>query len=429
MRSRLPSRQSSPFTSTAAILAALLVALLSAVVITLNRQEAHSYRAQVVAQLATSARVAASNVDGLQTASRARAAELASSPRVQEAAAVGDLTRLQRIARAEAARIEVGGRSVSALPTGARFLAFAEVAGAAARTRVTTAVSLDEATIRIVQAHTGRPRAARLMFIRGGRIVAGGPVAERAIVRDGRLALGDRAYYAAAAPLAQPGMQVIAIEPETVVSSSIARFRNRTLIAAALTLLLICALSMTLARPLRRVVGELSERATHDPLTQLANRRLLEERLSEELDRARRRETHLALVLIDVDNFKQLNDRYGHPFGDDVLRAVAAALADSIRELDLAGRFGGEEFALLLPGTSTTGACRVAEQARLAISDIALESPTGDIVHVTASFGAADFPTCRTSDELVGLADHYVYQAKRDGKNRVAAGVLMPTVT
>jgi diguanylate cyclase (GGDEF)-like protein len=218
-------------------------------------------------------------------------------------------------------------------------------------------------------------------------------------------------------------MQVIAIEPETVVSSSIARFRNRTLIAAALTLLLICALSMTLARPLRRVVGELSERATQDPLTQLANRRLLEERLSEELDRARRRETHLALVLIDVDNFKQLNDRYGHPFGDDVLRAVAAALADSIRELDLA------EFALLLPGTSTTGACRVAEQARLAISDIALESPTGDIVHVTASFGAADFPTCRTSDELVGLADHYVYQAKRDGKNRVAAGVLMPTVT
>src|SRR5437899_713505 len=129
------------------------------------------------------------------------------------------------------------------------------------------------------------------------------------------------------------------------------------------------------ARPLTRRFGELSDRAERDALTGLANRRALDERLEEELDRARRYRTHLSLVLVDIDDFKQVNDRYGHQSGDDLLRAFATALSGSLRELDLAARFGGEEFALLLPGTPSGGACIVAEQIRRLVSELAVAGP------------------------------------------------------
>ena len=124
-----------------------------------------------------------------------------------------------------------------------------------------------------------------------------------------------------------------------------------------------------MARPVARTIDELSDQAEHDPLTGIANRRALDARLEDELERARRHGTHLGLVLVDVDDFKKFNDRYGHQCGDDILRTFAALLADSVRELDLAGRFGGEEFALVLPGTPVEGACLLAEQIRRSLSE------------------------------------------------------------
>ena len=116
-----------------------------------------------------------------------------------------------------------------------------------------------------------------------------------------------------------------------------------------------------------------------------------------------------------------MNDRYGHQCGDEVLRAIAPILSNSLRELDLAGRFGGEEFALVLPGTAVASARRVAEQIRRALAKVTVEGPAGEVVRVTASFGAAEFPANASVASLVEAADRALYTAKRDGKDRVVA--------
>jgi len=175
---------------------------------------------------------------------------------------------------------------------------------------------------------------------------------------------------------------------------------------------------------LARMVGDLSERAERDELTGLANRRALDDRLREEIDRARRYGTHLTLVLIDLDDFKHVNDRYGHQCGDDVLRVVGALLSRSVRELDLAARYGGEEFALVLPGTVADGARRVAEKIRATVGAVEIPAPSAERIRVTASFGMAEFPAWSTVEELIAEADRCLYEAKRHGKNRVMATEL-----
>src|SRR5581483_9680441 len=194
------------------------------------------------------------------------------------------------------------------------------------------------------------------------------------------------------------------------------RRRDRACVDRRRPRALAAALAGALARPLRRIVGELSDRAGRDGLTGLANRRAFDDRLAEEVDRARRYSTHLALVLVDVDDFKQVNDRHGHAAGDEVLRSFGSLLAGSLRELDLAARYGGEEFALILPGTAAADAAHVAEQIRTSLEQL---EPGG--VRVTASFGVADVPTCATAGDLLEAADRRVYEAKRRGKDRVVA--------
>jgi diguanylate cyclase (GGDEF)-like protein len=158
-----------------------------------------------------------------------------------------------------------------------------------------------------------------------------------------------------------------------------------------------------------------------DGLTGLANRRLCTAALEKELARARRFEEPLALVLADIDDFKRINDRWGHPTGDEVLKAFAETLRSNVREIDLAGRWGGEEFALLLPGTDLEGGLELAERVRHALALHELTAPDGEVVRVTASFGVAAFPDAGSQEELVAASDSALYRAKRSGKNRVAA--------
>jgi diguanylate cyclase (GGDEF)-like protein len=163
--------------------------------------------------------------------------------------------------------------------------------------------------------------------------------------------------------------------------------------------------------------------ALADSLTGLANRRSLEATLKTQLARAQRFSEEVAFVLADLDDFKGVNDRYGHPVGDEVLRQFSEVLAQGAREMDVAGRWGGEEFALVLPATDAAGAVRVAERARLAMEDRRIAVDDGEIV-VTASFGVASYPD--TTDHLPGLiaaADAALYSAKRQGKNRVVRAV------
>ncbi|HEV8461002.1 MAG TPA: diguanylate cyclase [Gaiellaceae bacterium] len=156
-----------------------------------------------------------------------------------------------------------------------------------------------------------------------------------------------------------------------------------------------------------------------DSLTGLANRRSLEETLRGELARAARFGDTVSVVLADLDKFKAVNDRFGHAAGDEVLKAFARALRATVRESDVAGRWGGEEFALVLSGTDAEGGARFAERARSMIENTGVEMPDGTVLNVTASFGVASFPESRDVPDLLAAADAALYEAKREGRNRV----------
>ena len=175
-----------------------------------------------------------------------------------------------------------------------------------------------------------------------------------------------------------------------------------------------------------RLHRTVQRQALVDGLTGLANRRLCEAALEKEVTRADRFSEPLSLVLADLDDFKQINDQYGHPTGDEVLREFARALQDSIREIDLAGRWGGEEFAVVLPGTDVVGGIRLAERIRAELAKRVLVSPLGDRLDTTASFGVAEWDGSGTADDLLAAADAALYQAKRNGKNRVEAAGNVP---
>jgi diguanylate cyclase (GGDEF)-like protein len=162
------------------------------------------------------------------------------------------------------------------------------------------------------------------------------------------------------------------------------------------------------------------QQALVDGLTGLANRRLCTAALEKELARAARFDEPLALVLTDIDDFKRINDRWGHPTGDEVLKVFAETLQSSVREIDLAGRWGGEEFALLLPGTDLHGGQQLAERVRRRLVRRKFIAPDGERIRITASFGVAAFPGAQTQEELVAASDGALYEAKRSGKNRVA---------
>ena len=171
---------------------------------------------------------------------------------------------------------------------------------------------------------------------------------------------------------------------------------------------------------LHRIV---EQQATVDGLTGLANRRHAEEMLARELARSARFGGPVGLILADIDDFKAVNDEYGHPIGDAVLREVAGALLGTVREIDLAARWGGEEFAVVLPGTDVVGAAHAAERIRDALAHRDMFAPDGARLRVTASFGVASSSPGTTSEKLVKVADEALYRAKRAGKDRVDAGV------
>jgi diguanylate cyclase (GGDEF)-like protein len=157
-----------------------------------------------------------------------------------------------------------------------------------------------------------------------------------------------------------------------------------------------------------RLHSIVERQALVDGLTGLANRRQCEEALASELARLQRFGGPLALVVADLDWFKDINDRYGHPSGDAVLREFAAVLQETIRDVDLAGRWGGEGFLLILPG-----------RIRAALAGRIVLSADGSPMPVTASFGVASTPPATTVAELFSAADAALYEAKRNGKNRV----------
>jgi diguanylate cyclase (GGDEF)-like protein/PAS domain S-box-containing protein len=174
---------------------------------------------------------------------------------------------------------------------------------------------------------------------------------------------------------------------------------------------------------IKRLNAGLEELAMTDYLTNLYNRRYFMQRGEEDLKRTKRSNQPLALLMMDIDEFKNVNDTYGHEAGDMALQQVAAALKSSLREVDILGRMGGEEFAVLLPNTSLVEAVPLAERVRHVIAATPIEILSGDshiTITITISMGVAAFTKeISTIDDLLRNADAALYQAKRNGRNRV----------
>jgi diguanylate cyclase (GGDEF)-like protein/PAS domain S-box-containing protein len=174
---------------------------------------------------------------------------------------------------------------------------------------------------------------------------------------------------------------------------------------------------------LQRANEQLEELALHDPLTGLANRRKFAERFEYDMARSARARTPLSLLMVDIDHFKAINDRYGHLAGDACLKALAALLLASVRAVDLVARFGGEEFVVLQPEMSVNQSLLAAERIRSQVQAHPVELREGaPPVEVTVSVGAATSAGAALAlDDLVARADQAVYRAKRDGRNRICA--------
>jgi diguanylate cyclase (GGDEF)-like protein len=166
----------------------------------------------------------------------------------------------------------------------------------------------------------------------------------------------------------------------------------------------------------------LYESSTRDGLTRLYNRKYFNERLTAEVAYSRRHKVKLAVLLIDLDDFKKINDTYGHLAGDMVLRLVSAQMQRLLRVEDLVARYGGEEFVVLARSTGKTDAIRLADRIRESIAQLELPVTSNLTIHVTMSMGVAALPDVAPEGgptELLALADARLYAAKRAGKNRV----------
>ena len=178
---------------------------------------------------------------------------------------------------------------------------------------------------------------------------------------------------------------------------------------------------------LSRVLDDLREQAMTDPLTGLYNRRYMWEFLQREWIRSKRREIPLALIMIDLDNFKRVNDTFGHQAGDFVLTAIAGLLRTHIRSSDIVCRHGGEEFALVLPEATQDIVRRRAEDIQAAIKRLDLEFRDVPLGRITASFGVAVFPdNADGPDSMLRAADEALYTAKNEGRDRIVVSTARP---
>ena len=170
-----------------------------------------------------------------------------------------------------------------------------------------------------------------------------------------------------------------------------------------------------------RYTKDLEYYATRDPLTNLHNQRMFWELLNYEVGRAIRHEYKFAVMILDMDNFKLINDLHGHAFGDTCLKAFAAILAEHSREGDFVVRYGGDEFAIILPETSQEQAYQVAKRISTMINKMSLVAPDKSTVQATSSIGLAIFPNhAQTANDLFQVADNMMYKAKKSGKNAIA---------
>jgi diguanylate cyclase (GGDEF)-like protein len=412
-----------------AVMLFLLTAVLTAIVaVVLVRNAKHGTWEQNATALTGGAHVGASAFGTLQSNLRVQASELATSLELQRAVITRDHAALERIAAAHHALITLRSHSVGVLPAQPRIASTATISdGRRVLAKVTVGLPLGNDVLALLRRNIPLPPHASLLVLYNGAIRAGGPRGVRPVFANGRTKIGTIPFAAQSAALELPHAKLAAIEPVSAIDALSDRYRSLVYLAAIATLAVAGGLATRLARPLASIVGEvahLSRQAQTDALTGLANRRGLTDRLDAELGHAQENGKSVSFVLADVDDFKLINDTHGHQTGDFVLRQVAKALTDSVRELDLVARYGGEEFAIVLAGSHLSDGVRLAERMRKAIHEIVVAGPAGEDAHLTMSFGVAEFPTYPGVDALVAAADAALYQAKRSGKDQVASSTV-----
>ncbi|MDX6506769.1 MAG: two-component system, cell cycle response regulator [Gaiellaceae bacterium] len=350
-----------------------------------------------------------------------RANDLARSPVVQRAVIKSDTATLTRLAATSPGvafylhkQLVAGHVSAQALKRSV----WLTVDGARVA-RIVSSVPLGQELARRLTSDAPHGRSDRLLLAQRGRVLDGAKLE----IKGRTVRLGGISFRGLPALVPDSaGVRLIALRPESAIHANVAPYEQRVRYAAIGSFSLLILVAFLFAGPILRVLGDfrrVASQATTDGLTGLANRRTLDEELALEWRRADRVGESLAFVLLDLDNFKGVNDTHGHPAGDAVLRAVGGILAAGVRQVDLAGRYGGEEFALVLPETDLTGALKLAERLRAALEAAPIELPGGEKLHTTASFGVAVKDTLATPDGLVSAADEALYAAKRAGKNRV----------
>ena len=406
----------------------LTAGLVGTVAITLDRNVGKSTWAQDETALAGGAHVAAASLGTLRSNLRVQASQIATSLSLQRALVTNDQNALEQIAAAHRAKLILRSGAIGTIPPRPRIVSTASItSGTHVLARVAVGVALDDGVLALLRQTTPLPRHAALVFVRDGHVVAGAEPGAEAHIAGGRLTIRSTKFAAQTAPLGVAGVSVVAVEPAAAIDEASKRYRRLVLAAALVTLLLMGAVARRLANPLAQAVADVSRlarQAQTDALTGVANRRALDERLELELEHAVATGGAVSYVMADIDDFKPLNDAHGHQVGDDVLRAVAGAMQSAVRERDLVARYGGEELAVVLPGSRLADARDAAERMRQAVAAVAVPTAGGTPIAVTASFGVATFPTYPSAQAVVGAADAALYQAKRNGKNQVAAATV-----
>jgi diguanylate cyclase (GGDEF)-like protein len=332
-----------------------------------------------------------------------QAVAAAASPALQNAIARGDRKSLARYARRNELLIQVEGRTYGQRIPNA-FAARAQlVSGGRDVGSVVSQLPADDATLRRLSA--GASEGVRVVYVG----IDGSPPPQ-----SGR---------GVTLPLAQQA-RIRAYLPSSVESHRKNAAYLRVAEAGLLALLALMLLTLLLARPLLRTFRWTEEQASEariDALTGLANRRALEEILAAEISRAQRFAHQLAVVLLDLDRFKEINDSFGHAAGDVMLRAVSRLLTSLARQGDTVARWGGEEFVVVLPETDLAGARRFAERLRRTIEAHAV----GDM-KTSASCGVATMLPDDSVEALLSAADQALYLAKSNGRNRTESAVRGP---
>jgi diguanylate cyclase (GGDEF)-like protein len=324
-----------------------------------------------------------------------RAVAAAGSPRLQAAIRHREGASLTRFARANGVLLEIGGHVYGTRLGHAATARVQLVSGGRAIGSIVAQLPADAATLKRLA--TPGSDGVRLSFVGPGS--SGAAEAARGVTLPVASDVGIRAYL-----------------PRHLESHRRNAAYVRVVEAGLLALLALMLLTFVLARPLLRTFRWTEEQASEariDALTGLANRRALEEILAAEISRAERFAHQLAVVLLDLDRFKEINDSFGHAAGDVMLRAVSHLLTSLARQGDTVARWGGEEFVVVLPETDLAGARRFAERLRRTIEG----HPVGEM-KTSASCGVATMLPEDSVEALLRAADQALYQAKTNGRNR-----------